>query len=128
MVGYIFASAGNLNEALVSKYADTHIANALSYYSIAIIFALIIKALKGNNVYPEESGASIAQKGTNKYMNTLTDREKETLHLLCLGKSNREIAESLFISENAVRNHASNIYKKLGVKSRGKLIGVKVEI
>jgi len=48
----------------------------------------------------------------------LTDREREVLHLLGQGLSNREIAESLFISEGTVENHTSNIIEKLGLRDR----------
>ena len=40
------------------------------------------------------------------------------LPLLCEAKSNPEIALKLALSERTVRNHASNLFKKLGVKSR----------
>jgi DNA-binding NarL/FixJ family response regulator len=48
----------------------------------------------------------------------LTGREIEVLGLVGAGKTSREIAEDLFISENTVRNHVRNILDKLGLKSR----------
>jgi DNA-binding CsgD family transcriptional regulator len=48
----------------------------------------------------------------------LSEREVEVLRLLAAGKSNREIAEALFISPNTVIRHVSNIYAKAGVSSR----------
>jgi DNA-binding NarL/FixJ family response regulator len=48
----------------------------------------------------------------------LTERELEVVRALARGKSNREIALSLGISEKTVRNHASNIYKKLHIFDR----------
>jgi DNA-binding NarL/FixJ family response regulator len=48
----------------------------------------------------------------------LTDREVEVLRLVAAGKSNREIAEALVISEHTVARHLQNIYAKLGVSSR----------
>jgi DNA-binding NarL/FixJ family response regulator len=48
----------------------------------------------------------------------LTGREIEILGLVGGGKTSREIAEELFISENTVRNHVRNILDKLGLKSR----------
>jgi DNA-binding NarL/FixJ family response regulator len=38
------------------------------------------------------------------------------------GLSNREISESLFISENTVQRHLSNIFEKVGVRSRNSLL------
>ena len=48
----------------------------------------------------------------------LTGRELEILTHVGEGKTSREIAEELFISENTVRNHVRNILDKLGMKSR----------
>lgn len=48
----------------------------------------------------------------------LTQREVDVLRLLTKGKSNRQIAEILFISSSTVKNHVSSIIAKLGVKSR----------
>jgi ATP/maltotriose-dependent transcriptional regulator MalT len=48
----------------------------------------------------------------------LTPRELEVLRLVATGKSNREIAGSLVISEHTVARHVQNIFTKLGVPSR----------
>lgn len=46
----------------------------------------------------------------------LTNREKEVLKLIAEGKSNREIADLLFISVHTVQNHRASIMKKLNLK------------
>jgi DNA-binding CsgD family transcriptional regulator len=48
----------------------------------------------------------------------LSSREVEVLRLVAEGKSNRDIAEALFISEKTVARHVSNIFTKLDVNSR----------
>jgi DNA-binding NarL/FixJ family response regulator len=48
----------------------------------------------------------------------LTPRELEVLRLLVAGRSNRQIAEALFISGKTVSVHVTNILMKLGVHSR----------
>ncbi|MFO8037615.1 MAG: response regulator transcription factor [Anaerolineales bacterium] len=48
----------------------------------------------------------------------LTNREVEVLQIVAKGKSNREIAEDLTISETTVRTHVSNILSKLHLASR----------
>lgn len=52
----------------------------------------------------------------------LTQREYEMIIELCNGKSNIEIANSLFVSMNTVKTHLKNIFSKLDVKSRTELI------
>ena len=51
-------------------------------------------------------------------MPELSDREIEILRLLGQGKSNKELAQELFISVNTVKVHLNNVFKKLGVSSR----------
>lgn len=48
----------------------------------------------------------------------LSEREIEILKLLGQGKSNKDIAQELFISINTVKVHVNNVFKKLGVSSR----------
>ena len=57
-----------------------------------------------------------------KTLDPLTLREQEVLQLILSGKSNREIAEDLFISENTVKTHTRNIFSKYDVSSRAELI------
>ncbi|HLF08638.1 MAG TPA: response regulator transcription factor [Dehalococcoidia bacterium] len=52
----------------------------------------------------------------------LTQREEEILKLLAQGRSNREIAEALTISENTVKFHTKNILDKLHLRSRAEVV------
>ena len=51
-------------------------------------------------------------------IDSLTKRELEVLKLLAVGMYNKEVAERLEISERTVKNHVSNIFKKLEVADR----------
>lgn len=53
-----------------------------------------------------------------KLFSELTDREIEVLKEVATGKRNRDIGETLFISEKTVKNHISNILFKLQVNDR----------
>ncbi len=57
-----------------------------------------------------------------KMLDPLTEREQEVLQLILTGKSNKEIAAALFITESTVKTHAHNIYSKYDVGSRAELI------
>ncbi|WP_319501742.1 response regulator transcription factor [uncultured Draconibacterium sp.] len=59
---------------------------------------------------------------SNDIDNTLSEREIDVLKLLATGKSNKEIAEQLFISIHTVISHRKNISTKIGVKSTAALV------
>jgi DNA-binding CsgD family transcriptional regulator len=65
----------------------------------------------------DESMVSVSNHGSHSVMN-LSKREKEVLHLVAHGLSNREIGQRLFISPVTVKVHVRHIFEKLGVKSR----------
>ncbi|MFJ5830571.1 response regulator [Streptomyces sp. NPDC093089] len=70
---------------------------------------------------PEVAGALLAQDdspgGTGRGT-TLTEREREVLGLIADGRSNREIARALVLSEKTVKTHVSNILMKLDLADR----------
>ena len=49
----------------------------------------------------------------------LSDREREVVRVLAQGRTNREIATELWVSEQTVKFHLRNSYRKLGVSTRG---------
>ena len=49
---------------------------------------------------------------------SLTEREKEILRYISIGATNKDIADTLCISENTVNTHTRNIFTKLDVKNR----------
>ena len=57
----------------------------------------------------------------------LSEREVEVLKLVAAGRSNKEIAAALFISENTVARHLQNIFAKLGVASRAAATSIAVK-
>jgi len=58
----------------------------------------------------------------------LTRREQEIVALISMGKSNQEIADSLFISLQTVKDHNHRIYSKLGLKNRGQVMNLLREL
>ena len=79
------------------------------------LFSLLTKS-KAAITAPDLPASPIA--GFAGYAPGLTDREKEVLRLVALGKNNSEIAEELFISVNTVTRHLTNIFFKTGTANR----------
>ena len=62
--------------------------------------------------------AALASAEQDRAVAALSEREREVLVLIGEGCTNREIGERLYISENTVRNHVSNVMAKLGAARR----------
>jgi PAS domain S-box-containing protein len=56
----------------------------------------------------------------------LTPREREVVHQLTLGRSSREIADTLFVSELTVRTHVRNAMAKVHARTRAQLVAIAV--
>ena len=79
------------------------------------LLEIMDRTMAGESVYP-----SISPKVAvgNALSTEFTDREIEVLRELVSGASNKEIAEKLFISENTVKMHITNMLQKTGYHSR----------
>ncbi len=83
----------------------------LLFYGIKYIHMISLPGLKDFNISLEFI----------KRFN-ITKREKELIHLIYEGCSNKQIGNQLFISPATVRNHLHNIYEKTGSKNRVELL------
>lgn len=113
---------------------DDYIIKALQMgakgYLIKQDFESIAPALRavhqGQNVFGNEiiSRLPDLMSSTGSFssgQNNLTDKEKEIIKLIAEGKSNRELAVELSLSEGTVRNYLSNILEKLQLRDRTQL-------
>jgi DNA-binding CsgD family transcriptional regulator len=101
-----FASARQLLHALAGNIQD----EALR----AGFLQAALETLPGERTPPRRQGQA-------EQFGGLTPREREVAGLLSQGKSNREIAGDLVLSERTVENHISNILTKLGFTSRAQI-------
>ena len=81
--------------------------------STAELMATIHKVLKGQKDYSPE-----LMEGIFHNDNPLSTQEIRVLKLVSQGKSNKEIAQEMFLSNGTVRNYVSSIFNKLSVNSR----------
>ncbi len=85
------------------------------------LVACIHDVLAGKTYLAPAAAARLAEGMTRVQ---LTPRELTTLELMARGQSNKEIANSLGISERTVKTHMSHLFEKLGVTSRTEAVRV----
>ena len=85
------------------------------------LIACIRDVLAGKTYLAPAAAAKLAEDVTRVQ---LTPRELATLRLLADGKSNKEIANALGISERTVKTHLGHLFEKLGVTSRTEAVKV----
>lgn len=106
----------------VMQMISTQIAvlQSIPWTCIGYVFFCVVQFLF---LFEKKDNESEEQRGVkSEEIELLTAREIEIARYVCDGKSNREIAEILFISQNTVRNHIYNIYRKLEVTNKIELM------
>ncbi len=85
------------------------------------LISTIRRVMEGNVFIHPRVASRVVKELTSErksYDSRLTRREKDVLELVVKGNSNKEIAGLLYISEKTVKNHLTNIFRKLSVKDR----------
>lgn len=93
----------------------------LVVYQLAVLLKSILASRKSGAAHPQAFRIltdEVSRNNSPSWLNELSVREREILILISQGYDNREIAKSLFIAEQTVKNHVSSIYSKLGVHDR----------
>lgn len=75
-------------------------------------------SVKGRKKYVKALISSAVSQSQSEKLKLLTGREREVLSLLAKGMTNKDIAQSLFLSEKTVKNHLNNVFKKIDVVDR----------
>jgi ATP/maltotriose-dependent transcriptional regulator MalT len=128
----VFGVTGGLLAASLRfiEYRFLIVEHSVAIYGslIAILFAVLgirlgLNLTKTREVtvvkeVPVPAPATFARNEAQVSALGLTPRELQILDEIAAGKSTREIAETLFVSENTVKTHASRVYDKLGVRRR----------
>ncbi|MBD1558736.1 response regulator [Vibrio sp. S9_S30] len=83
------------------------------------LIELIKDSMSGNPIYSDEVRKYLLERSNKpSVMDLLTDREQQILREVAKGFRNKQIADSLFISESTVKVHMKSLLKKLEVPSR----------
>lgn len=81
----------------------------------------IVKVMQGESLIDQDLLVKVMnrlQKEKDSPEEKLSEREKQILQLIGQGKTNKEIAETIFLSEKTVRNYVSSILHKLNLSHR----------
>ncbi len=89
----------------------------LALVAIAVVVTVVVRKKSKKDVAESTEVQPKEKPDTSQ----LTDREKQVLDMLLLGKKRVEIADALYVSEETVKKQITSIYAKLGVKSRSEL-------
>jgi len=85
------------------------------------IVSSIVAVASGESVMTQTVADRVLQMLTmmpKQFYDGLTEREVEILRLLAQGLANKQIAYRLRVSDKTIRNHISNVYRKLGISDR----------
>lgn len=88
------------------------------YQGESFIYPTLAKKLFSEISRQEERKQERAKLFERRKEDRLTYREIEVLELICQGMSNQTIAQKLFLSEKTVKNHLTNIFRKINVTDR----------
>jgi two-component system response regulator DegU len=88
------------------------------YAGESFIYPTLAKKLFSEFSRQQDKASSVVKVSGSRREEGLTSREFEVLQGICQGLSNQELAKSLFLSEKTVKNHLTNIFRKIGVNDR----------
>jgi len=115
----VFADPRLVRE-LLGLGASAFLAKSASSEDLIATVRSVARDRSGDNVIVSVSREHFDAEGPAE--SPLSRREAEALRLAARGAGNKEISEMLHLSETTVKRHLSNVYDKLGVKTRGEAV------
>jgi DNA-binding NarL/FixJ family response regulator len=111
----ILLLTGRMDAGGLAEAAGAGIDAAIAKQLDPVSFGTLIREVSAGNVFHSFAPTPVAEPATR---DGLTARELEILRLVAAGASNGRIARTLWVAEQTVKYHLSNIYRKLGVANR----------
>jgi DNA-binding NarL/FixJ family response regulator len=99
-------------ESAFRRGADAYILKSVNPFDLPAAIRQMVDGSVIHRSPSAESGAAVPRAAG------LSEKEVVVLVELCHGRTNKEIAASLWLSEQTVKFHLRNVYRKLGIKSR----------
>jgi DNA-binding CsgD family transcriptional regulator len=94
---------------------------SIRLFIIASLFLIVVFTMRSYHDVVHRCKLSLSWM---KQYCAITDRETDIVTLLLEGKSNKDIAQELFVEEGTIKKHLQSIFKKFQVKSRAELIAL----
>jgi two-component system, NarL family, nitrate/nitrite response regulator NarL len=116
----VVTASDNIEEALAAVRGGAR-GIVFKRFAVETLMEAIHAVMRGEVWLPGIVQARLAGGVRAKVVSDLTPREREIVRHVGLGLRNAEIAKRLFISEQTVKTHLSNIFPKVGVSDRVEL-------
>lgn len=110
----MFTDPGTVAEA-VKAGADGYLSKGTSGDEVV---AAILKVMEGSSVLDPTVTEGVLGRIGRDSPSALTDRELDVLQRFAHGRSTREVADEMGVSEETVKSHVKHIFRKLGVHDR----------
>jgi two-component system, NarL family, response regulator LiaR len=115
----ILTSVGEEDASLVRAVRAGAIGYVVKNAEIEVLVRTVRSAAEGQvHLSPRAAARLMQEMRSPKNQLPVTDRERQVLREIAIGRTNKEIARSLHIAETTVKSHVRAILDKLGVQSR----------
>src|SRR5579859_4256803 len=115
------------DDAVISSILAGASGYLLKHLSRAELLRSIRLVASGHSLIDTNTTKKVMERLTQMPGSELTDREREVLALVARGYTNKQIADTLYVSEKTARNHVSHILEKLGLSRRSEAAAFAVE-
>jgi two-component system response regulator DevR len=115
------------DDAVISSILAGASGYLLKHVSRAELLRSIRLVASGNSLIDTNTAKQAMERLSQIPGSELTEREREVLTLITRGYTNKQIADTLFVSEKTARNHVSHILDKLGLSRRSEAAAFAVE-
>jgi DNA-binding NarL/FixJ family response regulator len=115
------------DDAVVSSILAGASGYLLKHLSRAELLRSIRLVASGQSLIDTNAAKQVMERLTQIPGSELTEREREVLALVARGYTNKQIADTLYVSEKTARNHVSHILEKLGLSRRSEAAAFAVE-
>jgi len=124
---FIIIDLGQKRDEILSALISYTLKGVISSDTGIELFKKALRSINDGQVWLSNTLTSLLLNNKNLKKSgriEFTDKEKNIIQLICEGRSNREIAREIFVSEQTVKTHLNRIYRKLNIKNRYQLINI----